>query len=252
MPLRVTQPTRPPFSPELLTSAKAVVASAGSATFAPDPLLGPGLSLATSIFTSVVKRHGNLIESAIAEALERSDEYIVLRAVTMPITRSAEVLVAGNQSDQLRGLSVSCEGPAARAAVFDLIAINIEDEIATIVEVKRGSGETELKKRRHTENVLRAGQLQGKAYLRTLGYEVREVNTKIIDYYGRSRFKPDLTITQRELDAYFKVPVVATVEAVTNVIRRRLHADLPRLIGLVQGDAAEVAYDAFATPARVA
>ncbi len=243
---RTNPTTRPLLSPNLLKSANELVANATSATFASDPLLGPGLSLATSVFTSVVKRHGNIIEAGIIEALELSEQYIVLPSVTMPITTAAEVLVAGNAPDALKGLSVSHDGPSNRLAVFDLVAIRIEDGHAIIVEIKRGSGETELKKRRYTENTLRAGQLQGKSFLKSLGYSVSEVNARVIDFYGRSRFRPDLAVTRTELDALFKVPVRATVDAVTAVVQRRLRSALPGLIGLVQGDEAVVPFNEFA------
>jgi hypothetical protein len=96
------------LSPELLASAKTTVSTAISTTFVTDTLLGPGLSHAMSAISSTVKRHGSLIERSIVDALERSNQYIVLRNVAMPITTAAERLVAGNSPADLP----ACRCPA--------------------------------------------------------------------------------------------------------------------------------------------
>ncbi|TXN20069.1 hypothetical protein FV232_27660 [Methylobacterium sp. WL30] len=80
-------------SPKLLAATEAVVANARRAVFVSDPLLGPRLSQIGSLLASVVKRHGSLIELALKDALERSDRYVVLRNIAMPITTTTQELV---------------------------------------------------------------------------------------------------------------------------------------------------------------
>jgi hypothetical protein len=215
---------------ELLTAAEAAVDGALRATFVPDPLLGPGLSQLGSVLASVVKRHGGLIEMSITDVLERSGRYIVLRGVAMPITVPTQELVRASTLAQLGDMSIALSGPVAQTVFLDLIVIDRHERRAIIAEVKRGSGKNEARKIHQVAWVLRCAQVQGRAFLASLGFEVASARAVLIDVYGRAGYDDDLTVTGAAIDRLFAVPVTAAVEAVTAVLRGRLRAAVPDLL----------------------
>ncbi len=215
---------------ELLTAAEAAVDGALRATFVPDPLLGPGLSQLGSVLASVVKRHGGLIEMAMTDALERSGRYIVLRGVAMPITNPTQELVRASTVAQLGDMSIALSGPVAQTVFLDLVVVDRHESRAIIAEVKRGSGKNEARKVHQVEWILRCAQVQGRAFLASLGFEVASARAVLIDVYGRAGYSDDLTISGPAIDGLFAVPVTAAVEAVTAVLQRRLRGAVPDLL----------------------
>ncbi|GEP05302.1 hypothetical protein [Methylobacterium oxalidis] len=223
-------------SPELLAAAETAVDGALDAVFALDPLLGPDLSQIASVLASVVKRHGIVLEAALAEVLEQSGRYLVLRGVAMPITHAAQQLLSRKSPEALRDMSIALQGAVAQTVFLDLVVVDLSTRRAILAEVKRGSGKSEMRKRHQVEWVLRAAQLQGRAFLASLGYQVASAQAVLIDVYGRGGFSADLTVTGADLDALFEVPVGAALEAVTTVLAARLRAGVPAL-GLDAGAA---------------
>lgn len=227
--------TIPPvlLSRELSEAARQAVEAALSAEFPADDLLGAGVSRTVSVLTSTVKRSGHIIEKAIAEALEHAG-LIVYRNVAMPVTVAAQSLVASNSVEILDRIRVAADAQASRTVFIDLLVVDPERGHAAIYELKRGGGATETRKRLPIEASLRACRLQLRSFVRGLGHHVEETDARIIDYYGASGFSPDLTITRRELDAHFGVPVRATVDTSIAVMRRTLEQALPQLIGAMR------------------
>lgn len=219
-------------SPKLLAATEAVVANARRAVFVSDPLLGPRLSQIGSLLASVVKRHGALIELALKDCLERSDRYVVLRDVAMPITTTTQELVRTGTIAQLATTSVALTGPVAQTVKLDLIVIDRLENRAFIAEVKRGGGKNEARKIHQVEWILRCAQVQAVAFLATLNYQVASARAVLIDVYGRAGYSPDLSVSGPAIDALFGVPVLAAVEAVTGLLAARLHADVPDLLAL--------------------
>jgi hypothetical protein len=240
-PMRATTIVQTACSPELLAAAEAAVDGALGAVFALDPLLGPDLSQLASVLASVVKRHGHLLESAIAEALEHSGRYLVYRSVAMPITEATQELLRASTPEQLRGKSVAMSGEVAQTVFLDMVVIDLETRRAILAEVKRGGGRSEARKRHQVEWVLRAAGLQGRAFLASLGIQVANARSVLIDVYGRSGFAADLTVTGTDLDDLFGVPVGAALEAVTTVLATRLRLAVPALVttAFVHGAEAE-------------
>jgi hypothetical protein len=229
-PTHATTIVRTGCSPELLATAEAAVDGALGAVFALDPLLGPDLSQLASVLASVVKRHGHLLEAALAEALEESGRYLVFRSVAMPISEATQEVLRGSTPEQLRGRSVAMSGEVAQTAFLDLVAIDLETRRAIFAEVKRGGGRSEMRKRHQVEWVLRAAGLQGRAFLASLGIQVANARPVLIDVYGRADYAADLTVTGPDLDDLFGVPVGAALEAVTTVLATRLRAAVPALV----------------------
>lgn len=219
-----------PCAPELLAAAEAAIEGALRATFVPDPLLGPGLSQLGSVLASVVKRHGGLIEAAITDALERSGRYIVLRSVAMPITIPTQELVRASTVAQLGQTSIALAGPVAQTVFIDLVIVDRHQSRAIIAEVKRGGGKNEARKVHQVEWVLRCAQVQGRAFLASLGYEVAAARAVLVDVYGRAGYGDDLTVSGSAIDRLFAVPVMAALEAVTALLQARLRAAVPDLL----------------------
>jgi hypothetical protein len=204
-----------------------------------DPLLGVSLSRLVSIINAAVKRSGPLIEQALDVALERAG-FVVFRQVGMPVSRAAKNLVAFNDMRSLRGVSVASDAPAdGPMIVYDLLVYCPKSRRAVLIEVKRGSGKTEVRKIKPISAALKAGSLQIKTHLRRLGIKAHHVDAKLVDYYGRSGFDDEIRITGAELDRYFGASVQGLIEAVLGEIRRRLFAALPNLLAQAMAEAAQ-------------
>lgn len=225
------QPAIPQIcAPELMAAAEAALDGALRATFVPDPLLGPGLSQLGSVLSSMVKRHGSLIEAAITDVLERTGRYIVLRNIAMPITVPTQELVRASSVAQLSQTSIELAGAVAQCVFLDLVIVDRYVSRAIIAEVKRGSGKNEARKIHQVEWVLRCAQVQGRAFVASLGYEVSQARAVLIDVYGRAGYGDDLTVSGAAIDQLFAAPVSAALEAVTAALQARLRAAVPDLL----------------------
>lgn len=79
--------------------------------------------------------------------------------------------------------------------------------------------------------------MQVASYLKAMGIKVRSVDARVVDYYGRSGFPDQLRITGDQLDAYFRAPVRALIDAVLEGVRGRLFAFVPDLLNVALSDA---------------
>ena len=217
--------------PALIRAAQAAVAGALAGEFPEDPIIGRDVSRAISCISSVVKRHGPLLETGIADALKASDRFIVLTNVSLPLTKGAkQLLAARNPDESLARIKLAANSEADGIVKVDLVVVDPDTGWAGVYEVKRGNGATEHRKRRPTIQNLRASRLVAASYLEQLGYgPIDRTTSAVIDYYGASGFDPNFTLTREDLDEHFGVPVVATVDALTDALREALHAELPRL-----------------------
>ncbi len=217
--------------PALVRAARAAVAGALAGEFPEDPIIGRDLGRALSCVNSVVKRHGGLLEASIAGALMVSERFDVLTNVTLPLTKGAQQLLAArNHDENLAKIRLSADSEADSIVKVDLVVVDPEVGWAGAYEIKRGNGVTEHGKRRPAIQKLRAARLVLASHLRLLGYDTVDCTTSaVIDYYGGSGFEAKFTLTRNDLDRHFGVPVIATVDAVTDALREALQAELPRL-----------------------
>ncbi len=228
-------PPRPALPADLLARIEKTVSGAGCAEFAVDPLLGHSLSAVTSFLTSVVKRSGAVIEDALYAALVRNRRFLVMQQVRIPITRAAEMYVAENGPARVGELSLASDGATVRVGHFDMVVIDLQRSVAMVIEIKRGSGITESKKRKSTERDLACARLQLASYLRTLlGIKLKHYQCHVIDFYGRSGFRDGLTVTRDKLDALFGVPVTLTIDAALSALEARMLARVPPMLQIAQ------------------
>jgi hypothetical protein len=127
--------------------------------------------------------------------------------------------------------------------VFDLLAVHPGRRRATLIEVKRGNGLTELRKIAPITATLLAGGVQATSFLRARGIKVRAVEAKVIDYYGRSGFADDVRITGDQIDAWFKAPIQPLVEAVLTRVKTQLFTAVPDLLNTALVQARSAAND---------
>jgi hypothetical protein len=213
-----------------LAAADLVVDQALRNVFTPDPLLGPGLSQVASVLSSVVKRHGTLLEAAFTDVLKNRGRYLVMRDVPMPITVPTQELIRNSSISQLGETAIELSGDIAQTVKLDLVVIDRRTQNAFIIEMKRGGGKSEARKVHQIEWILRCAQVQGLAFLKTLGFHVAHVRAVLIDVYGRGGYSPDLSVSGRDIDRLFEEPIMAAIEAVTARITTRLRADVPELL----------------------
>lgn len=220
---------------DLLSRIDKTVSGAASAEFAIDPLLGPSLSAVTSFLNSVIKRSGGVIEDALYAALVPNRRFLVMQQVRLPITSAAEMYVQENGPVRVGALALASDGATVRFGHFDMIVIDLQRSVAMVIEIKRGSGVTESKKRRTTERDLACARLQLASYVRTLlGIKLKSYRCHVIDFYGRSGFRDELTVTRDKLDALFGVAVTPTIDAALAALETQMLARVPPMLQIAQ------------------
>ncbi len=223
----------------LLASAVETLEAALAGRQPIDPMPGPSLSRLVSAVNATAKRSAPLIEQAIVAGLEQAG-FVVFRHVAMPVSAAARSLVAFNEMRTLRGVSVAADEAAEGSViVFDLLVYCPRRKRATLIEVKRGNGLTELRKIKPITLALKAGSLQLRGHFKAMGLTARQVDARLIDYYGRSGFDDEVRITGDEVDRYFGAPIRTLVERVLAEMRKRVFAALPGLLAQAMAEAAQ-------------
>lgn len=219
----------------LARNAQTLVANAIASAFNEDPVIGPDLSRAISVVGSVIKRHGLLLQSTMANALAASGRFDVLVDVAIPIVDAAnELLLARNSAQDLARINIRADAAAERIVTVDLMVIEPEVGWAGIYDVKRGNGPVDGRTRRPIEHDLRAGSMVLSSYLAKRGYpNITRVTAGVIDYYGATGFTKGFKIGRDELDGHFHVPICETLDKVTVCLRKALLAELPDLFSTV-------------------
>lgn len=209
----------------------AVVQQAKTAEFPEDPLLTAEMSRLTSTVSSVIKRHGPLLESAIADALSGSGRFAVLRHVRLPVTAEGRAAAASGRHHP----HITLSGRIETRVDADLVALEKETGHLVALQIKRGGGRTDTKKRRQIEGELRAASPTMRAFFARHAPDlmISSCEVRIVDIYGNAGFDPKLTIYGWELDRAFDLPVEAWIAATTTALRAALRAMLPELLAPV-------------------
>lgn len=215
----------------LIKAASDAVAAAIGTEFPLDQVLGPELSRLLSVSASVIKRHGLLLEKAFVEALRSSGRYEVLHNCTIPITAAADGLVASNTAEALSRLNLRYDQPSNRSINQDLVVIDVQSGWAGAYSVKRGGGDMGPRLRRPLERDIASVRLLLKSFLRDQGYStIDTVTSACIDWFGAAGLPPHLTIHGPDVDVHFGVPVIETVERMTQHLQAELHRTMPDLL----------------------
>ena len=209
-----------------------LVATSLAVQFNDDPLFPTEMSRLLSSASSVVKRHGRLIEADVAYTLERSN-VLVKRNEQLPITRGALQAVAEGRSlcDGGQEIPFNADDLAGTFEI-DILAIDKDNGWACAISSKRGGGSTESQKRKEHESNLRALDLVLLSQLRAKYPTLRKARVVVLDYLGRSGFSEEITLRRSEIDAFFGLPMVKALDETTRSLRKAIKDEFGPLMAL--------------------
>jgi len=198
----------------LIAAVDATLDDVFSRAYHVDELLGPELSALKGPLDSVCKRHGLLIEKAIAAALASADHLEVMSQVSVPVGRAALDLVRANTERVTRDVALPA-GDAERSVILDIAVFDWRLRRLSLVSVKRGGGAQGGKAARDDRLELRAAAMVLRTMMVVQGFPVVDVEVVVVDWMGRSGIVTGTVLTRETIDDHFGVPVAATVEAMT-------------------------------------
>ncbi|BBE73278.1 hypothetical protein [Oharaeibacter diazotrophicus] len=207
--------TRAVLPPALAEATDAAVAEAFARSYTPDPLIPEAVASIRSPLDSVLRRHGLLIESAIATALELSGGVDVLVQVAVPISQAALDLCVANAPDKTAALTLPVGSAVVKTAILDIVAYYPETGRLVAASVKRGGGAQGGSAARQDRLDLRAAGMILRGMLTSAGRTVSSVEVITIDYYGRSGIISGHVVEGTALDAFFGALITPIVEAMT-------------------------------------
>ena len=182
-----------------------------------DELLGIKLTQVKGPLDSLSKRHGILLEEAIAHAFVASarDRYEVQKQVGVKVSKEAMSLVDSNQLDKLEGLNFPIANTHGKRAMIDIVVFDHESGDLHVISVKRGGGAQGGSEARNARTDLTAAGLMLKNHMLRKGLPVLAVRQVLVDWYGRSGIVGRPTVTRTTVDEYFGIPISGFVEAMS-------------------------------------
>lgn len=121
-------------------AARLAVEGALEGTFSIDPIVGPELSRSFSFVSSVIQRHGTLIQRTLADTLAASGRFEIMTETPIPITAVATDLLASRNSDRdLARIRLDSDTKATRMVHVDMIVVDIEHAWAGAYDLKRAT-----------------------------------------------------------------------------------------------------------------
>ena len=199
----------------LVEAVENAVAEAFAKTYTSDPLIPEEVAALRGPVDSVLRRHGLLIESALAVALDLSSTTEVMTQVAVPLSEAAIQLCLSNADDRTTGLTLPVTGAVAKTAMIDVVVYYPGSGRLVAVSVKRGGGPQGGVAARQAPIELRAAAMILRGMLMGRGRIVSTVEVVTVDYLGRSGIVAGTVITGDQLDTFFGVAVRATIDAMT-------------------------------------
>lgn len=214
----------------LVEAVDTAVAEAFAKTYSADPLIPDEVAALRGPVDSVLRRHGLLIETALAVALDRSPDIEVMTQVAVPVSDAAIQLCLSNCDDKTIGLTLPVSGAIAKTAVIDVVAHYPRSGRLIGVSVKRGGGAQGGTAARTASVELRAAAMILHAMLMGRGRVVSSTEVVTVDYLGRSGILAGTVVGADELDAFFGVPVRATIDAMTEYMSAKVGGRINEVI----------------------
>ncbi|MFN3133923.1 hypothetical protein [Roseibium sp.] len=197
-----------------------------------DELLGNRLTQVRGPLDSLSKRHGLLLEEAIAHAFASAgNRYEVQTQVALTVSKEAISLVESNKLDRLDDLNLPVGGSNGKRVVIDILVFDHETGDLHVLSVKRGGGAQGGQAARNARKDLTAAGLMLRNMMLHKGFPVLAVKKVLIDWYGRSGIVARKTVTRETVDAYFGLSISNQVEAMSAYMKSEI-ADrmVPRLL----------------------
>lgn len=216
-PKRAYAPETTPLPIELREAVDAALQECFDKIYCSDELLGNKLTQVKGPLDSLSKRHGILLEEAIAHAFVAAagDRYEVQTQVAVKVSREAMSLVESNQLEKLEGLNLPIDNSHGKKAVIDIVVFDHETRDLHVISVKRGGGAQGGRDARGARKDLTAAGLMLKNHALRKGLPVLAVRQVLVDWYGRSGIVGRPTVTRTTVDEYFGVPISGFVEAMS-------------------------------------
>ena len=218
----------------LVEAVDTAVAEAFAKSYSADPLVPEDIAALRGPVDSVLRRHGLLIETALAVALDLSPKVEVMTQVAVPISEAAIQLCLSNADDRTIGLTLPVTGSIAKTALIDVVVHYPRTGRLVAVSVKRGGGPQGGAAARNASVELRAAAMILRAMLMGRGRIVSSAEVVTVDYLGRSGILNGTVIGVEQIDAFFGLPVRATLDAMTSYmsaeVGRRIDAVIEALV----------------------
>lgn len=204
-------------------------------SYCTDELLGDLLTHVRGPLDSLSKRHGILLEEAIAHAFAANgSRYEVLMQVTVNVSKEALALIESNKIEKLEELHFPLTDVAGKRVIIDVLVFDHATGDLHVISVKRGGGPQGGQAARDARKDLTAAGLMLKHHMLKKGFPVQSVKKVLVDWYGRSGIIARKTVTRKTIHAYFGLAIAPTVEAMSAYMKSAIAEKMkPRLLAAV-------------------
>lgn len=209
------------LSPHIRARIDQTITDVQSLAYPPDPLLSPELSLMTSQCGALVRRHGHILQEALAHALGTAPGLAVWRDVALTVPAEVDQLALAGDA-VVQQVHYPLTGARLRTVRLDLFVIDQRRGACCVIEVKRGHQLDASKKRQLTHD-LRCARMLGRALAGRLGSGAQKTDARAVFVYGAPRGLPaEMVLLQGALDDYFRHPVTPQLTAATTYFRDQI------------------------------
>lgn len=196
--------------------------------FRPDPSLDEQTSRIVSVFSSLSRKDGFILQHAVERALLLAPQLHVWQEPEFEISHAADHLAKEDNVETCLRTELPYGLNAIRRISRDLIVVNPETRKAGSYDVKRGVGAVDCGKRRQLICDTLGTQMLLKDYVRGHGYEVDRAEARVISVYGRTGLPADITIRGDQLNEHFGAEIEAPVREAAHMFRARIADLLPQ------------------------
>ena len=204
-------------------------------SYCTDELLGELLTEVRGPLDSLSKRHGILLEEAIAHAFAASgSRYEVSMQVAVRVSKEALALIESNKIEKLEELHFPLDGVAGKRVIIDVLVFDHATGDLHVISVKRGGGAQGGQAARNARKDLTAAGLMLKNMFLRKGLPVQSVKKVLVDWYGRSGIIARKTVTRDTIDEHFGLAIAPTVETMSAYMKSAIAEKMkPRLMAAV-------------------
>lgn len=206
------------------------ISTAMGKDFAEDPVLGPNFSRMHSMLSSLVSRDGHVLQRVLFETLKNSPYLSVWNETDFAVSPEADRLAEASSFESCLETDLPYGKSTSRTINLDLIVLDHRTKIVSAYEIKRGKGYMGAGARRQTTRDIICARMLIRGYARSLGFEVKKGDAKVIIYHGNTSLPPAIGLTGADLDEHFGVPVTTAVRESNAYFQSQLDDILPGLL----------------------
>ncbi len=205
----------------------ATISRLAATKFVVDPIAGENLSRITSIVSSAYKRHGAVIEVALFHAIAMRNNVTAESKVRFYVNRNASGYVEGHDIKTPEGLEACLATqvpyrPEGAQYELDIVYFDHTDGRIVALEVKRGNGQFDRGKRDSMIKSALTVRTLLKSYAESRGWPAKQVESRIVAYYGVPVFPDPIYLRGRDLNTFIGAGIQETVEEVNAYFRQSL------------------------------